>query len=145
MATRVQLTFDCADPHTLAQWWARLLGYIVEDGHDFITGLLEAGVVSECDVVRIDGRLHFAEAAAIRDPDGIAPRLYFQRVPEAKEVKNRLHVDIPVPPEQLESDVTRLTQLGAALVDYANHPGHRWASCRIPTATSSASTEVGSA
>ena len=29
-----------------------------------------------------------------QDPDGVGPRLFFQRVPEGKTVKNRLHLDV---------------------------------------------------
>ena len=35
-------------------------------------------------------------ASACEDPDGTGPRLFFQRVPEGKEVKNRLHLDVRV-------------------------------------------------
>ena len=30
MAYDFQVTFDCADPHTLADWWADALGWEVE-------------------------------------------------------------------------------------------------------------------
>ncbi len=34
MTRGVQVTFDAADPHELARWWAGLLGYQIEDAHD---------------------------------------------------------------------------------------------------------------
>jgi hypothetical protein len=43
MSQQVQVTFDTSDPHRLAVWWADLLGYAVEDGHDLVSGLLESG------------------------------------------------------------------------------------------------------
>jgi hypothetical protein len=129
---RVQVTFDAADPHSLAAWWATVLGYNVEDGHDFIAGLLEAGTVSESDVVRVGGRLFFADAVAASDPEGLGPRLYFQRVPEPKAGKNRLHLDVPVTPENLEREVDHLARTGATLVEYRSHPGHRWAVMQDP-------------
>jgi hypothetical protein len=128
----VQITFDATDPHALASWWAARLDYRVEDGHDVITKLLETGVVSEHDVVRIDGRLFFADAVAVSDPEGIAPRLYFQRVPESKTAKNRLHLDVPVLPEALEREVEQWVGAGATLVEYRSHPGHRWAVMQDP-------------
>ena len=121
------MTFDAGDPHRLARWWAALLGYEVEDGHDLIAGLLDSGIVTEADVVRIDGRLWFADAVAAHDPAGRGPRLFFQRVPEAKSAKNRIHLDIPVDPAELETEVARAVELGAKFEEYRSHPGHRWA------------------
>ncbi|MFG3281142.1 VOC family protein [Streptomyces sp. NPDC048111] len=63
-----QLVVDCADPGRLARFWAALLG----------------------------GRAVVRDAAwAHVDPPGAA-RLAFQRVPEAKDAKNRLHLDLAV-------------------------------------------------
>ena len=78
-------------------------------------------------MVRIDGRLCFADAAAANDPEGAGPRLYFQRVPEAKIAKNRIHLDIPVEAKRLDDEVERLRASGAGLVGFNSHPGHRWA------------------
>lgn len=33
-------------------------------------------------------------ADSIVDPDGTGPRIWFQRVPEVKTVKNRVHLDL---------------------------------------------------
>jgi hypothetical protein len=132
MSKRVQVTFDAADPHALGAWWAELLGYEVEDGHDFITGLIDAGLVTESDVVRIDGRLRFADAVAASDPGGTGPRLYFQRVPEGKAAKNRVHLDVPAAPEDLDAAVDRLVSTGATLVDHGTQGDHRWAVMQDP-------------
>lgn len=126
------MAFDAADPHSLAAWWADLLGYAVEDGHDAIAELLATGAVGEDDVVRVGGRLAFATAAAASDPDGRGPRLYFQRVPESKVAKNRCHLDVLAGHEDLESEVDRLTAAGATLVGYNGHPGARWAVMQDP-------------
>jgi predicted enzyme related to lactoylglutathione lyase len=48
-------------------------------------------------------------------------------VPEPKAGKNRLHLDVPVLPEDLEREVDRVAGTGARLVEYRSHPGHRWA------------------
>ena len=55
------------------------------------------------------------------DPTGVGPRLYFQRVPEGKVVKNRVHLDVRVGTglvgderlAVLEAECTRLVALGA--------------------------------
>ena len=132
MATRVQITFDALDPHALASWWAARLGYQVEDGHDLVANLLEARIVSEDDVVCIDGRLCFADAVAVDDPEGLAPRLFFQRVAEPKSGKNRLHLDVPVLPGALEREVDQWAETGATFVEFRSHPGHRWAVMQDP-------------
>lgn len=132
MTRGIQITFDAAEPHRLAAWWAELLDYEVEDGHDLVSQLLADGVVGDDDVVEIDGRLQFAEAVAAADPTGAGPRLFFQRVPEAKAAKNRVHLDVPVDPEDLEAEVARLTGTGATFVEYGSHPGHRWAVMQDP-------------
>ena len=132
MATKVQITFDAHDAPALAGWWAALLGYEMEDHHDLVAGLLEQGVVTEEQVSRIDGRLGFAGVATARDPDGVAPRLFVQEVPEAKVAKNRLHLDVPVGDEGLEAAVERVVGTGATLVEFREHPGERWAVLQDP-------------
>jgi Glyoxalase-like domain len=132
MARQVQVTFDATDPHRLAAWWSELLGYEIETGHELVSGLLASGVVTESDVVRIDGALFFADAVAARDPEGTGPRLYFQRVPEKRVAKNRMHLDVPLAGGELDDEVARLVALGASFVGHGEHPGHRWAVMRDP-------------
>jgi hypothetical protein len=95
-----QVTFDCAEPVRVARFWAETLGYQAEhDGEQ-------------------DGW------AAASDPTGAGPRLYFQRVPEGKEVKNRVHLDVRVGTglvgeerlAALEAECERLLPLGAERV-----------------------------
>jgi hypothetical protein len=66
----------------------------------------------------------FGEQASRIDPAGEGPRLYFQRVPEGKTAKNRVHLDIQVagrevsdePRRQLVSEeVERLVRAGASI------------------------------
>ena len=132
MAKRVQVTFDANDPHTLARWWADLLGYQLEDSHDLVTRLLDEGVIEAAEVVEIGNRRYFADAVAASDPDGVGPRLYVQRVPEPKTAKNRLHLDVPVAQEELDAEVARVTGLGATFVRFDSYPGHRWAVMQDP-------------
>lgn len=132
MAKRVQVTFDAADPHRLAAWWSELLGYDVEDVHDRVEPLLEQGILEEGDVVRVGDRLSFADVVAADDPAGEGPRFLFQRVPEPKTAKNRVHLDVPVGDEPLDDAVSRAVERGATLVEYGQYPGHRWAVMRDP-------------
>ena len=90
MATNIQVVFDCEDPDRLARFWAAALHYQVQpppDGYSSWEDLLrEMGVPKE----------QWGDASAAVDPDGAGPRLYFQRVPEGKIVKNRVHLDLNV-------------------------------------------------
>jgi glyoxalase superfamily protein len=94
-----QVTFDCAAPRRVAQFWSEVLGYVVDpDDED--------------------------SSSACTDPTGVGPRLYFQRVPEGKVVKNRLHLDVRVGTglvgqervDALEAECARLIPLGATRV-----------------------------
>ncbi|HEY2508343.1 MAG TPA: VOC family protein [Streptosporangiaceae bacterium] len=113
---RTQVTFDAADPHALAEFWAQVLGLEVEDHSEFVNQLVDTGRMPTEDRVIIDGRSMFRDVTACRDPQGIEPRLYFQRVPEGKVAKNRVHLDIHVEPDLKAAEVDRLTGLGAELI-----------------------------
>jgi hypothetical protein len=83
-----QLTMDAADPRALGAFWAEALGYSVEPppaGFDSWEAALTAWGVPD------DKR---NDAYAIVDDSGSRPRIFFQRVPEPKTAKNRLHIDI---------------------------------------------------
>ncbi|MDQ2743095.1 MAG: VOC family protein [Chloroflexota bacterium] len=88
MATRVQVVIDCDDPDRLAHFWAEALGYQLQPPPEGFASwedfLAEIGVPED----------ERDNASAIVDPEGIGPRVYFQRVPEPKTVKNRMHLDL---------------------------------------------------
>ncbi|MEV6303500.1 VOC family protein [Actinoplanes sp. NPDC051861] len=113
---QVQVTFDCADPERVARFWCEVLGYVVPPVPD--------GFGSWDDY-------HAAQAPEERnswfacvDPTGAGPRLFFQRVPEGKVVKNRVHLDVRagtglVGDERLatlQAEQARLEALGASHV-----------------------------
>jgi hypothetical protein len=113
----LQVVFDAASPDRLARFWAEALGYKLQDppsGFDSWPAFLEARGVPESE---------WDSASALVDPDGVRPRLYFQRVPEGKVAKNRIHLDlnvgggplVPLAERQARVDaaVTRLLALGA--------------------------------
>src|SRR5271166_1938004 len=95
-----QLAIDADRPHDLADWWAETLGWVVEPSDEaFIRRMIAEGYATDSDTMTHNGTLVWKDGAAIRHPDELAadgtrPRVLFQRVPEAKSVKNRLHLDV---------------------------------------------------
>jgi hypothetical protein len=94
---QVQVTFDCAEPVRVGRFWCEVLGYVAPAEHDDESWF------------------------AASDPTGVGPRLFFQRVPEDKIVKNRVHLDVRVGTglvgqerlAALEAECARLLPLGA--------------------------------
>jgi hypothetical protein len=113
MAIGVQVAFDAADPHRLARFWADALGYEKEDHSVLVEQLLADGRLPPDAVVEDEGRAAFADVAACRDPAGQGPRLFFQRVPEPKAGKNRVHLDLHVGTERMQEEAERLIGMGA--------------------------------
>src|SRR5260221_3090851 len=104
MATPIQVTFDCADPDRLATFWATALGYRKQEppeGYASWPAFLAAQGIPED---------QWNSASALIDPEGRGARLYFQRVPEPKVVKNPVHLDLTVGVRHvpLEKDRTRV-------------------------------------
>lgn len=126
MSRTVQIVFDAADPARLGEFWAQALGYVSDP--------LPEGFATWPEALKAFGvpEAHWEDAWAVVDPDGVGPRLFFQRVPEAKTVKNTVHVDVRVkdhatsPDEQvvaLEAEVERLVALGARVVERRTEMG----------------------
>lgn len=111
-----QVTFDCADPERVARFWCEALGYVVPPPPE--------GFASWADFDASLPAEHQGSAFACVDPTGVGPRLFFQRVPEGKVVKNRVHLDVRVGTglvgqerlDALEADCARLIPLGASRV-----------------------------
>jgi glyoxalase superfamily protein len=111
-----QVTFDCAEPERVARFWCEVLGYVVPPPPE--------GFASWDDVDRELPPDQQGSAFACIDPTGLGPRLFFQRVPEGKVVKNRLHLDVRavaglVGEERLavlEAESARLVALGGTRV-----------------------------
>ncbi|MDT7539810.1 MAG: hypothetical protein QOI82_3395 [Actinomycetota bacterium] len=125
----MQIAIDCADPGALAPFWAAALpGYEIQPpppGFDSWEAFLEAQSVP---------KEEWNSRSAIV---GDGPRLFFQRVPEPKTVKNRVHLDLhagggpSVPLEEQRANVRaaveRLQELGATLVEEREEMGVVWA------------------
>jgi predicted enzyme related to lactoylglutathione lyase len=127
--TNLQLVLDAADPHAQARFWAAALGWTVERNPDFVQQMLDAGIATPDDVVEVDGQLAWRTAEAVRHPDhdgirelGGAARMLFQLVPEAKTVKNRMHVDVNVGRDNIDPTVARLEGLGATVLWKVDEP-----------------------
>ncbi|MGN6522217.1 MAG: VOC family protein [Actinomycetes bacterium] len=107
MALSVQVTFDAADPEGLADFWCAVLGYRKDWTWDEPTTqwMLDGGLPKELVGAR----------AAASDPDGVGPRLFFQRVSEPKTAKNRVHLDVRAS-EDKDAAVARITALGATVL-----------------------------
>ena len=112
----VQVTFDCAEPERVGRFWCEVLGYVPPP--------LPEGLSTWDDY---NSQLPVEEQGswfACSDPTGVGPRLYFQRVPEGKVVKNRVHLDVRVGKglvgearlAALEAECVRLVALGAVRV-----------------------------
>jgi hypothetical protein len=115
MAREIQVTFDCADPGALAPFWAEALGYRVQEPPGGFASWDEALAAMGVPEERRN------DASAVVDPDGTGPRVFFQRVPEPKQTKNRVHLDVRAAPglageermAALEAECDRLVALGA--------------------------------
>ncbi len=81
MAIPLQITVDAREPRRLAAFWAVALGCVLQTPRP---GYL----VNSGDGAREE------QYTALVDPAGIGPRLLFQRVPEPKTLKNRVHLDV---------------------------------------------------
>ena len=118
MSRELQITFDCADPEALCQFWVEALDYQLQPpppGFDTWDAFLDS--------VGIPAEEHSDRSAAIPRAGG-GPRLYFQRVPEGKNAKNRVHLDVLAAPgltgerrmEALEAEAARLVARGGSRV-----------------------------
>ena len=125
---------DCADPAALARFWADTLGYVVQpppQGYESWEQFLRAmGVPEE----------RWNDRSAIVDPQQQRPRIFFQRVPEPKTTKNRVHLDVQVGAdvpedqrrERVDAEVERLTGLGAGYVRGHHEMGEYWVVMQDP-------------
>jgi hypothetical protein len=123
MSRTIQVTYDAHEPMRLGLFWRAALDYAVDpppggtigDQEDTVAAwkdfLVSAGVPEE----RHDA------AFALVDPEGTGPRIFFQQVPESKQAKNRVHLDLRAAPglrgeermSALERECERLVALGA--------------------------------
>ena len=95
------VTFDCTDAATLARFWADVLGRkVAEDSTSEHAVLLSS------------------------DGDTSGPRIAFNKVPEPKTVKNRLHLDVIS--DTFDAETERLLSLGAQRLSDVQRDKSRW-------------------
>ena len=100
------LTIDCSDPAALADFWGKVFGRPVSPGATAENATLDA-----------------------TDPAS-GPKMFFQKVPEAKAVKNRLHLDLLT--EHYDQEIERLASLGAKPLNEIKLPEVRWTTFADP-------------
>lgn len=100
------ITVDAKDPETIASFWAELLETDIAGrwGDDYVI---------------------------LKPQEGRQVRMTFQRVPEEKQVKNRVHIDLVV--ADLDQGMRRVLDLGGSLVsEHLDDPGYKWRVMRDP-------------
>jgi hypothetical protein len=86
------VTFDCSDALRVATFWAAALGTDVDEDST-------------------------VDKAYVEPAGWGGPSLWFQRVPESKSAKNRMHFDLRAPGGRVRDEVARLEALGATIQD----------------------------
>jgi len=97
------LTIDCHDPQLMADFWCLALNYRLDEVDD--------------------------EGAVIEPNEGVEGKtsltMLFQHVPEGKEVKNRLHLDIRAS-DSMDEEVARIEAIGGAKIRRVDEGGSFW-------------------
>ncbi len=94
------ITFDCDNPLRVSAFWSAVLDKPVDpEASEFFCAIGAGG------------------------PEA-GPTYFFIKVPEAKSIKNRLHLDLET--DDPEAEVARLEELGATHVVDREEWGHAW-------------------
>ena len=106
-------SIDCANAYELSEWWKQVLGYVDVDGDPNEPGHEECMILSP----------------------KTGHHVLFIEVPEAKQVKNRVHFDLRPSHGTRDQEVQRLLGMGATVV--ADHsdihgPGIGWVTMADP-------------
>ena len=102
------ITFDCANALRVAEFWAAAVGRPVDR----------------------EGEMAASEFFAHIPGDGGDPLMMFIKVPEAKTVKNRVHLDMQA--ADRDAEVERLVGLGATVLHDKNEYGMQWTTLADP-------------
>ena len=107
MAARIgNIAFDCDDVLTMAAFWSAVLGRPVDKGSS-----------------------EFFASIGGADAERREPALYFNKVPESKQAKNRVHLDLVNPDPSAADEIVRL---GGTVVGKHQIPGQRWTVMQDP-------------
>ena len=124
MTQLMQVTFDCTDVPAMVRFWSALLGYEPEPPpppfRTWEEFARDRGIPEEM----------WDAWGAVIDPAGEGPRFFFQRVPEPKTAKNRMHLDLRLSrregSEGLEAEVMKAEALGAQRGNEYDELGSHW-------------------
>ena len=95
-----ELIVDARDPDALARFWAQVLEWDVGESRDGF--------------------------AWLKPPAAAVPLIVFVPVPEAKTVKNRLHIDVSPTDRSRDEEVERVLALGATRADVGQGDDVSW-------------------
>ena len=106
------VVIDCADVAAQGRWWAAALGWrIVYEAPDELI-LVPPHALTKGDDIPVEER---------------GPGLVFVPVPEGKQLKNRLHLDLaPRAEDDQAAEVARLERLGAKRVEVGQGTDKTW-------------------
>jgi Glyoxalase-like domain len=105
------VVFDSRHPASLARFWALVL-------EDYEVAPYDQAELDRLHAAGIDGP-EDDPTVLVEPPAGGTPRLWFQRVPESKLVKNRVHLDLTC--ADVGAEVDRLIGLGARVLSRPEH------------------------
>jgi len=100
------IVIDCHDPIQLAEWWHQVTGFEPTWEQPFVPD--PAG----------------DNWASLKDPTGRHPNIGFQKVPEDKVVKNRMHIDLFAPDE--DAAANQIEELGGRRLWRSMNPDDRF-------------------
>jgi hypothetical protein len=106
MAKLADIVFDCAHPSALARFWAAVLDQYAVAPYD-------QGELDRLSSLGFDDPEH--DPVVLVEPLVSGPRFWFQKVPEPKMTKNRVHIDLSS--RNPDAEVARLVGLGATVLD----------------------------
>ena len=110
------LCLDATDHQRLADWWCATIGY---------------RRLSDIDPQEWGDR-PAADPVPIADPSGAGPLIWIAAVPEAKVVKNRVHLDVWVGADNVDDKMHELTGRGARFLHRGQQGPHRWVTMADP-------------
>ena len=113
MARLADVVFDARHPASLARFWAAALD-------DYEVARYDDEELARLRANGIDGPED--DPTVLVEGPPTSPRIWFQRVPEAKVTKNRVHLDVRT--DDPDGEAARLVALGASIADV--QPDARW-------------------
>ncbi|GAB2698034.1 VOC family protein [Thalassiella azotivora] len=131
MGVGIQVTFDARDPAAQSRFWALALDYVLQPPPE---GFASWDELADAAGIPPERR---GDLSAVVDPQGHGPRLLFQKVPEGKTAKNRVHLDVNASAggggwDAVRERVERVVAAGAEVVSEWHEPHGEWVVLRDP-------------